>query len=741
MKMINLLRLNDLKTGKFLRLILAVQLAMFGTICLDYIGLKIPILRQLIGFIYLTFIPGTLLLRILRLDKLGTIETLLYSVGLSIAILMFTGLLMNMGYPIFGISEPISLIPLIITISMIVLILCILSYIRDKDLSKPSFINIDKSILSPSFLVLILLPFLSIFGTYLVNFHDNHILLFIIVSIISVIPIFVVFFNRFEEKLYPLIIFVIAISLLYHWSLISTYLTGGDIHYEYYFANLVNINSSWSATIDSNLNAMLSIVMLAPIYSNILNMNIIWIFKIIYPLLYALVPLGVYQAFQNQANRKIAFLSVFYFMSVFTFFSEMLQLARQEIAELFFVLLILLMINKNMAKTKRSFLFIVFGVSLAVSHYGLSYIYMFCLITAWLLLVLMDCSLIQKLKDNFHSKFCKYRSKKLAFTNNSISLKTENRTINFTFILLFIVFTLTWYMFVSSSSVFDTAVHIGDQIASSIFTDFLNPKAAQGTAIILHKCSPLYEITKYLYLISQLLIVIGFFTLLLKSRNTEFTKEYRAFSLVSFGVCFLCLSLPYFASALNTTRLFHITLFFLAPLCVIGAVSFFKILYKVFRINTININIISLKIFSIFLMIFLLFNSGLIYELGGDKPASIALNSTFDFPRYNDKEAYSAKWIAYKNDNSRVYADPYGFWFLCELISTARTGVFTDTVRDGYLYLREINVKTNQIILIEKEGTLPSKDYQELNIFIFQVNKVYSNEGSQIYYYPNERIK
>ena len=95
MQINNPLQMNDWEIKKFLTVVLAIQLAMWGVIGLDYIGLQIPILRQLIGFIYLTFVPGIIILRILKLHKLGNIETLLYTVGLSIATLMFTGLLMN----------------------------------------------------------------------------------------------------------------------------------------------------------------------------------------------------------------------------------------------------------------------------------------------------------------------------------------------------------------------------------------------------------------------------------------------------------------------------------------------------------------------------------------------------------------------------------------------------------------------------------------------------------------------
>lgn len=127
--------MNDWEFGKFLKVIIAIQVAMFALMGLAVLGLNIPGLRQVVGFIYLSFVPGVIILRILKIHRLSTIETLLYSVGLSIVFLMFTGVLMNALYPRIGISRPISTIPLTITMGIIILIMCALAYRRDKDLS------------------------------------------------------------------------------------------------------------------------------------------------------------------------------------------------------------------------------------------------------------------------------------------------------------------------------------------------------------------------------------------------------------------------------------------------------------------------------------------------------------------------------------------------------------------------------------------------------------------------------
>ena len=741
--------MNDWGIRKFLKVVLAMQLAVWGVIGLDAIGIQIPILRQLVGFIYLAFIPGILVIRILKLHKLGNIETLLYTVGLSLATLMFTGLFMNTIYPFFGVSRSISTIPLIITISILVVILCFLSYVRDKDFSEPRFIDV-KDISSLPALFLCLIPFLAILGTYLVNFQHSNILLMFLIVIIALIAVLIGFDKFIPKNLYPVAVFVIALSLLFHRSLISMYIWGYDIHHEYYLSNLVMGNSYWDSTISSTVNAMLSIVMLAPIFSNICSMSFTWVFKIIYPLLFSLVPLGLYRVLQKQTTDKIAFLSCFIFMSGYIFYGEMLALARQQIAELFLVLLILLMVNKSMAKIKRSFLFIVFGVSLVVSHYGLSYIYMFCLISAWLILILMDSPAVQRLTDNFFTKFSRYKSEKLA--GNPNSLKVESRTISSTFVLIFITFTLAWYMYVSSSSAFNTIIHIGDHIASSIFTDFLNPEAVQGLDLMLAHPQPglLHEVCRIINYLNQIFIIIGGITLLLKYRELKFEKEYAAFSVINLVILFAAVSVPFFASSLNMTRLYHITLIFLAPFCVIGGITVFRVLSRVVKVSWTDKNVrSSLKVLSVYFVIFLLYSSGFVWEVAEGYSGSISLSqesikeygdardkNIFYASYYLDQDISSVRWTSKNRDKkSRIYADfrrkhliftSYGMMpHEYKLTNT------TKVQKDSYIYLGYPNVRYGLM-----NGPTRSIDYwniTDISPLLDEKSRIYSNGGSEIY--------
>ncbi len=110
-----------------------------------------------------------------------------------------------------------------------------------------------------------------------------------------------------------------------------------------------------------------------------------WVYKIIFPLLFALMPVALYQAYMKQSNEKLAFMASFFFVSLVVFFSEMLQLARQEIAELFVALIILLIVDRSMQKSRWSLLFLVFAASLVLSHYGLTFIFIGTLALGWAL--------------------------------------------------------------------------------------------------------------------------------------------------------------------------------------------------------------------------------------------------------------------------------------------------------------------------------------------------------------------
>lgn len=713
--MINIFKIISWPIRRFLIVILSTLLSYISLIAIHSLGLKIPLLYEVIGILILLIIPGTLILRIFKLYNIVDVEYILYSVGLSISFLFCIGFLMNNVYPLIGFSTALSTFNIIVTLILSILILCFLCYYIDDKVSKTELINATEFV-NPIILFVFIIPFFSIFGTYLLNFSSVNLFSLVAILSIAVLPI-LVSFDIIKEKYYTLIIFIISISLLYHQSLISMYVTGWDIQQEYYISNLVISKSIWNPTISNNLNAMLSISILPVLLHKFTNIELRWIFKVIYPLIYSLVPLGLYRIFQKNTDQKIAFLSVFFFMSFFSFYRDLTTLARQEIAELFLVLIILLFYT-DISRTKRKVLSLIFSFSMVLSHYGVSYVYIFSLICVWILI-------------SFLEKCCK---KNISFSNLFCD---TNRIISLSSVLILIVFLLTWYIFSSGSSVFISIVNVVNQIVQNLSSEIMSPETSQGLNIIIGKSySPLHAIDKYLHLITQLFITIGVLSIVIMPLKYNIKSEYAAFSIVYYFICFSAIVIPYLAKAMNTSRLYHITLIFLSPYCLLGGLiclhALHNFMQKSFK-KKYNFNF--LIILSIFLSFYLLFNSGFIYEIFHDNPTSISLNSSIDSAKFNTYEIYGANWLNEFKSNNLIYADGYRwllFNSLGDRIATRLPGNMNTIPINSYIYLGTYNLEEQKIFIHYVSKAVTFQTYLPIESLIGN-NKIYDNHGTHVY--------
>jgi uncharacterized membrane protein len=322
---------------------------------------------------------------------------------------------------------------------------------------------------------LLILPFISIIGARLYNSNNDYSLLLMLIVMIAIVPIMVLF-ELIPEKYIFLCIITVSLSLLYCTSLVTDYLWGSDIHGEYYFSNLVNLNSFWDSKIPSLYNAMLSVVMLAPIMSIVSGIDLVWVLKLVYPMLYVVVPLVLYIVYEKQTSPKMSFLAVILFTSVFTFYTEMIALARQQIGEVFLALIILVIVHDvfkdNVAK--RKILLYVFGASLVLSHYTLSYLF-----AGFIILTLLIPFIMKKINNNFVSN--KIKNTYLQPSRLILS----NRVITVDYLIFLFLFIVIWYVFISETAILMSFVNLSLSIFYAIWTEFLNPESVQGLYILI----------------------------------------------------------------------------------------------------------------------------------------------------------------------------------------------------------------------------------------------------------------
>jgi len=695
----------------YLMVIVFLQIVVYLTVFFD-----IPIARQVLGFFYFTFVPGFVILKLLKLDEFGWVETVLFSLGFSIAFLMLAGLLLNELFLLFGFSQPLSLVPLMVVLNSLILIGGVLAYLRREDVKIWKSQPTEKSRFPLLFLCL---PILSIVGAMYVNVYGNNlILLFTILSISALVIGGVLSKKLLPSNLYPFALLMIAIAILFHATLISSYIVsfGSDVPWEYFVFKSTQNNAYWSSTNpfsgDIGLGryySMLSITILPTIYSNLLNMDQM-MFKIIFPLIFSFVPLGLYQLWKEHIGKKYAFISAFLFMAGSTFYSEIVSLNRQMIAELFLVLLLLVILNKKMKPVNKIMCFMIFSFALVTSHYSVAEIFLFF----------------------------------ISFTAVSlIVLKRPSKNITVPMVVFFFVAMFTWYIYTSGSATFDSFLRFGDFVYRQL-GDFFNPTSRGQTVLtglgMTESPSILNTISRMFAYLTQAFIVFGFVGLITKRSKIHIEKEYFILSLTAMVVLAMLLLVPGLADTLEMSRFFHILLFFLAPFFVIGADFLVKLFSK--REGRFVISVLLL----IVLVPYFLFQTNFVYEVTGSDSWSVPLSgyrmSALRLYRscgyIDEQSAYGAQWLSKYVDvkNSALFADESALANVLTIygISYGGSSLLSNTTivaDNGVVYLSTLNVV---------EGVIPfgrlSWNSTELSSIFDDLNIICANGGSEIYKHP-----
>ncbi|ADG13908.1 Protein of unknown function DUF2206, membrane [Methanocaldococcus infernus ME] len=742
MKVLNPLKLQNWEFKKFLLVVLLLQISLLILFTLkNNFKVETFIIKSLIGFIYLSFIPGYLLLRILRLHNLNTIESFSYALGLSIFFDMLIGLLINIFYPMVGITnKPISEIPILYTMVSIIFILCIFAYFRDKNYNSLDFIDI-KDIINPQVLILSLIPFMSIFGVYLINYYNYNILLMAMIIIIGTLVLVIGFTDYIKSKYYPYIIWLIAFSLVYSDTLI------GDITKIYdmqrYFPNLI-INLGYydltKYTITSATILIYSIFI--PIVVLITNCDVSILTKYLFPLYWTFVPILIYNFTCNYLNnlltKKDAFFTSFLYISLPAFFTHpVIFLLKQILANYMLLLFINVLFNNNINNTSKYILLVFVSFSLIWSHYGTSALVFNMLV--WTCICIFICTYIFNYKDI-----------------KSVYKKIINIT------LIYIVIYTSWYIYISHASVISTLIFlILSSINNTIYEKF-NPEISGGIII-------LTTIVGFWNFIQKLIIIFFIFCSLLgtlylflniflnRSINNNYGNYIVIYIFMSlyFITLFIIMFLPNM-SVMGIGRIYLVSFAIIAPNIIIGYKYYSIVINKLFKLYfKIDLPIFNIKYLYILITFFLLITTGFINEITKiDPPMFVILNKNsvlnsnniISIGSYYHRVIYytdlcSGMWFSkYYNKKFYVY-EAGGGWTLEEygIIPRKKIRKLKITQKyignNSYVYFSLINIKGIWESLHKSKNVIIYKNITNLNIYnyIKEVNKIYNNGGSTVY--------
>ncbi|MCD7781514.1 MAG: DUF2206 domain-containing protein [Methanosphaera sp.] len=789
MKVRNIFTLNDWKFKEFASVIILLQVLMWVVGLLSDSGIHVAVFNDIITLLYLGFIPGIIILRVLKLHDLGNTFTTLLSVGLSIISVILIGLFMNQVYPLIGITTPIENIPLLVTLTIYNMALLVVAYLKDRDYYYDSSSKLSFELLtSNQFLCICILPLIAIIGAYVFQYYGNNAIQISLLIIISLM-ILLMACGYLKKEYYHFAIFSIAISILYYSVLISNHIWGYDIFFEYQFATYVINNGIWDYTWPHAYNAMLSVTMYAPIYTKLSGMTLTWVFKFIYPFLFSLISMGLYKIFDKHTGSKIAFFAAFFFIAYNGFsYGWMVQMARQQIAEIFLVLLVWLMIDRQIPQSKRKILYLLFGVGLIVSHYSLTYLFMFMLLATIITITLLS----SRFGNIINTILLKLGFKKKYFGKY---FSVDDQTISLPLSLFFIGFIVVYYSLTADSkpiaSLFDALGIVTSSVtqlesvnpmlilatlgvlliviivAYTIFKRIsvdVNPDEVKAhpklkntleklesmslkrkqalvilitVLVILHIWWPFRYMNivsinaQRVILLSVYFIIVGFVMNIIRTRHFHFTKEYNIFAIFNMIILACGIFIPAFRAQLSLQRIYEVTFVVLAPFCIIGIYYISNsLLQLVTNLSIKSIVSITMKVIGVFLVGFFILNTGLI-DLAVGQSSTLPLDNSIDAPIFSNGEYAGEAWFDnyYVNNKEEVvYSDAFSNILLYWLndIRTTNPANMSEIDPGSYLFMRSYNIGHDTFLY-------GNGQYIDTTEATNDSSKIYDNGDSQIY--------
>lgn len=559
--------------------------------------------------------------------------------------------------------------------------------------------------------------------------------------------VILVAFNRINSKYYPIYIFGIALGLLWQTSLLGAGVVGADIQKEYYVANLSLKSGIALAANDSQYGASIVVTVIAPFLSRALHIDLIWIFKAIFPICLAGVPVIMYLVFKRLFGDRRALWATIFFIFVPVMSLDIIVIAKAMVAELFFALVILVMIS-NMRQFHKGILLPILVILALFCHYTVGFILLFFIVSC-----LGLSSLIKLLRKDIWFGFKRNVSILVLALTVIISGSVgyiylqnvdKGELIN-TVRSAIVVYTTRIVQYadllshkppntypVSTMPTSDTSIKtetnipIMPEATTSIIPETIIPittptnathsfyvnNQAQlvraGIGLDFLSATAWGKVFRIIQYATQLLIVLGLIQLWRKRREYNIPLEFMAFIIGGFILLACCIFVPLFSDMLNMTRFYHMALFFLAPLFVLGC------------------ELISRRAWfmSGLLLVYFVFTSGSIYEMTKDRitdRVDIPYSYVLSYERtgiigvYSQDDTNCAKWLAYNSDQSlRIVCDMNTVRLLSEYMDInkeARIRVYQQSVGyyvpftilsppDGkyYIFLDTWNIKHGELV-------------------------------------------
>jgi len=578
------------------------------------------------------------------------------------------------------------------------------------------------------------IPLLGYSGALLIQKGGINAIALLMIAVVSLSAI-VLKTNSTKRNI--AILYSTSLALLWLNANMSKYPKTGDIRREYYFSSIVLNNNKWFHTLPAPKNSLIQLNLSYPMISDIMNIDLLLIYQIVYPMILSLFTVFTYMMYCNILSREeyssstihsIAYFSVLLIIISHPYFTLLSKNTRTGFAITAFSFSLWVLSTKPI--DKRNFIMIISGFLIMVfSHYAMSMLFLL-----FILFIYIN----------------KFSLRKVGIDTSTFDILESVPAIA-TLYLVYII----WFMYTSSSIGFELVVQA---LRTSLLGLFSN--SSVGTrAINVPVTSLTYEVIKYNYIlilgISGIMLVYYLLKFDSEIRMNDLNEEFNTYiknilnkfdkPIVYLGIYGCIVGLGSFTiGSIGIGRLLILILLFLAPLFI----SFWRKIPK-------NVGI---RILPMLMTVMLLINSGFLattifHERSPqpqlDKDRILEEGSEWEefhlYTKYYPmSDYYGSKWVNKFKSKVPIYGsggkftvDGFLFTTRPEPRSNDIPGVCYRVIKNnttasdgGYTYLPQYVTRNNRLVPNQR----PSRNYLLINwegLSVFNIDhghKIYSSD-------------
>lgn len=400
-----------------------------------------------------------------------------------------------------------------------------------------------------------------------------------IAIIATILAIVLVSTKVIKERWYSSVIYLAALLNLWSTTLLGQSVVGIDISRELAMSNQALQNGwNWTGIYDVS-NTSVLVGWAIPQFSKLFQIPVEWVYKLLLPMVFACTPSILFIIFRKQFDTLKAFYASIFFIIMPVFSLEIGAIGKSMVAETLMTCCFWAMFS-NIKWWFKLPLMITFALLTLWTHYTVGVMLIFYLIAIVFIL------LIAKLFKNWQ-----------LWKQKVVSLWIPSVVVVF-----LIVGFAGYYSKASQGIVYNTVIRFGQQytvltnsfikhpqempVSESITSNEtlkeiqlrelavsardLDPLTSIGLGKDFINASTLGKVFRVVQYLTQLLIVIGCFWLLFKYKQYNFSREFIAGIGASLLVLLFVVVVPMFSSLINATRNYQLSLFFLAPMFILG---------------------------------------------------------------------------------------------------------------------------------------------------------------------------